>query len=282
MSVSTEGRFMVAVGAVIEHAKTGRILLIKRSEKADFSGGIWEEVIGRMKQFEEPEEALKREALEEAGVSIDVIKPISNFHIFRGEKTAEQEVIGIIYWAKTESDTVTLSEEHTDYQWLTPEDALHLASHPGIKRDIEAYIREKGTTNKNIVTWEKLNEEIDILSKRVESTPDIIIGIVRGGMIPARMLASKLKVKQMFCLSVTKMGNERKVTTEISEDISGKTILLVEDMLETGKSLIVVKKYLEQKGALVKTACLYTMSISQIQPDYSLRAVSEVPHFPWE
>jgi hypothetical protein len=41
------GRFMVALGAIVEHAATGRILLLKRSATADFSGGIWEHITGR-------------------------------------------------------------------------------------------------------------------------------------------------------------------------------------------------------------------------------------------
>lgn len=44
------GRFMVAVGAIIENSTTGKILLLKRSEKRDFAPLIWEEINGRMHQ----------------------------------------------------------------------------------------------------------------------------------------------------------------------------------------------------------------------------------------
>jgi len=86
----------------------------------------------------------------------------------------------------------------------------------------------------------------------------------------------------MYALTVKKVGNERKVLSDITEDIAGKNILLVEDMLETGKSLVVAKKYLESKGASVKTACLYTMPQTEIAPDFSLHEVQEVQKFPWE
>ena len=72
------------------------------------------------------------------------------------------------------------------------------------------------------------------------------------------------------------------MVTEILEDLKGKTILLVEDMLETGRSLVVAKNYLEEKGATVKTVCLYTLPISEITPDYFLREVDAVIEFPWE
>ena len=101
-------------------------------------------------------------------------------------------------------------------------------------------------------------------------------------MIPARLLSSELKVKDMYAVTVKKIANERKVTSDILENLSGMKALLVEDMLETGRSLVVAKEYLESKGADVKTACLYTVPISELKPDFSLREVPEVMQFPWE
>ncbi|MBI2082433.1 MAG: hypothetical protein HYT76_02590 [Deltaproteobacteria bacterium] len=132
------------------------------------------------------------------------------------------------------------------------------------------------------VNWEDFIKELKCLAGKIEEAPDLIVGISRGGLVPARLLATYLKVKDLHCLSVRKIGGERKVVTEITDDIRGKRILLVEDMLETGKSLIVAKKHLESKAALVKTACLYTMPVSEIEPDFFLRQVKEIEKFPWE
>lgn len=132
------------------------------------------------------------------------------------------------------------------------------------------------------MNWEHLEKEVRELANHIDCKPDIVIGIVRGGIVPARLLSSRLQVKDMYCLTVRKAGDQRMVTSDIVENISGKNVLLVEDMLETGKSLLVAKKYLEENGATVKTVCLYTMPISQIKPDYFLREVKEVVKFPWE
>lgn len=137
------GRFLVAVGAIVEHKSTGKILLLERNAEKDFSPGIWEYITGRMNQFEEPEDALRREVREEAGIEIEIIKPISVFHIFRGEKKAEDELVGIMYWCKTDDDGIVLSDEHGSYKWAEVEDALIMMEKPGMKKDIEAYMREK-------------------------------------------------------------------------------------------------------------------------------------------
>ena len=133
-----------------------------------------------------------------------------------------------------------------------------------------------------MMNWEKFRSEIKKLSTKIDPSPDIIVAIVRGGLVPARLLSTELKVKEMYCLTVKKVGDDRKVVSDILDDVSGKMILLVEDMLETGKSLSVAKKYLEEKGAMVKTACLYTMPTSVIHPDYHLKEFDEVQKFPWE
>lgn len=130
--------------------------------------------------------------------------------------------------------------------------------------------------------WKTFENKVRTLAEKISDRPDLIIGITRGGLVPARLLSSYLNVKKMHCLSVVKVGDDRQMVTEITEDLNGKKILLVEDMLETGRSLIVAKNYLEAKGGEVKTACLYTMPMSEIEPDYTLKQINTVIKFPWE
>jgi 8-oxo-dGTP diphosphatase len=143
-AADSEGRFMVAVGAVIEDEATGTILLVKRADTSDYYPGIWEDPMGRMKQFEEPEEALRREVREETGLAIEILKPLAVVHDFRGARTAENEWVGVIFWARAASQDVVLSEEHTAYMWVAPERALEIVEHAGVRTDIEALIAARG------------------------------------------------------------------------------------------------------------------------------------------
>ena len=84
--------------------------------------------------------------------------------------------------------------------------------------------------------WQTFEQEIKKLSEKIEFNnyhPDMIFGITRGGVVPARLLSSSLLVKDMICISVRKIGGERKVITDILDDIFGKNVLLVEDMPPT-------------------------------------------------
>lgn len=134
----------MAMGALILNPDNNKILLIKRSLKKDYAGGIWEYPMGRINQFEEPEDGLRREIYEEVAIKVDLIKPLSVFHIFRGEKIAENELIGVIYYARAKSIDVKLSEEHTEFKWVEPIEALELLPNDSMKKDIKALIREIG------------------------------------------------------------------------------------------------------------------------------------------
>ena len=130
------------------------------------------------------------------------------------------------------------------------------------------------------MNWDEFESETRTLAKKIDIVPDIIVGIARGGVVPAALLSKLLKVKDMFVLKLERDG-ERRISAFAVDDVSDKTVLLVEDMIETGRGLIAGKKFLEERGATVKTACLYTMPISEMIPDYSLKEIPEVADFPW-
>jgi len=72
------------------------------------------------------------------------------------------------------------------------------------------------------------------LARMIDYAPDIVVGIARGGVIPAALLSKALGVKDMFTLKLER-ENDRRISADALPDISGKKILLVEDMLETGR-----------------------------------------------
>ncbi len=133
------GHFMVAVGAIIEHQASGNILVVKRD--ADFQNGMWEIVYGRIDQFEELDEALRREVQEEVGITELEIKRLSRvWHIHRGEKSADNEVYGFTFHCVTTDLKVRISDEHSAYEWVSPAHALEMITSPSIKADVQFFV----------------------------------------------------------------------------------------------------------------------------------------------
>lgn len=135
------GRFMVAGGGIIEYKKTGKILLIKRSDMLDWHPSEWEICYGRIAQFEDVEMGLRRELYEELGIKdLQIIKVLRVWHLFRGSKKAKNELIGITYHCRTTQENIKLSKEHSQYQWIAPEKALKIIQVDGIKKDLIQFI----------------------------------------------------------------------------------------------------------------------------------------------
>jgi 8-oxo-dGTP diphosphatase len=144
-----EGRFQIGIGAIIEHIKSEKILILHRSPNIEFCSNKWDDVGGRMRQYENPEMTLQREVTEETGIiDFEVVKPIAVSHYFRGEKKAENEMIVINYWCRTSESEISLSEEHDDFRWVSPNEALELTEDPQIKRVIKRFIQEKSLSLK--------------------------------------------------------------------------------------------------------------------------------------
>lgn len=138
------GRFMVAVGAVIEQAGTGKILVIQRSADQDWHPNEWEIGYGRIDQFEDPITGLKREVFEEIGLKdFEVGQLLSVWHIFRGPEKAENELVGMTFHCITKEEKIKLSSEHSTYKWVEPTEALSLIKVEGIRRDVTKFIELK-------------------------------------------------------------------------------------------------------------------------------------------
>lgn len=136
------GRFMVAVGAIITLKGTNKILVIRRANTQDWHPNEWEILYGRIDQFEDLPTGLRREAKEETGLTDLKIGPIlTHWRIYRGRKSAHNEVIGLTFECETTQDKVKLSFEHSEYQWIEPEKAVDLIKVEGIRADVQTYLQ---------------------------------------------------------------------------------------------------------------------------------------------
>ncbi len=121
----TIGRFLGGVGALIVNPENDTYLLLKRAATKDFAPGVWECVTGRVDQGEGFDEAVVREVREEIGAGVQPLYILGTTHFYRGTAVPENELIGIIYLCTiADSTTITISEEHDDYCWLTGAQAL--------------------------------------------------------------------------------------------------------------------------------------------------------------
>jgi hypoxanthine phosphoribosyltransferase len=148
------------------------------------------------------------------------------------------------------------------------------------------------TLDFEIPSWERIHwfsielaEEI----KRTKYNPDIIVGISRGGWVPARIISDLLEKAVLANVSVEfyeQLGETKgrpTITQPISISVKEKKLLLVDDVADTGQSLVLVKKYLKDEGASeIKITSIYYKPWSIVIPDYYRKETNLWIIFPWE
>ncbi len=107
----------------------GKILALKRSADDHSRGGSWDLPGGGYEAGEEVVAAIKREVLEESGLVAHNPRPIhvANHQNVKKGFFAGLNVFGICYVCTSWAGEVTLSAEHTEYQWVTPAEFAHLS-----------------------------------------------------------------------------------------------------------------------------------------------------------
>lgn len=100
----------------------GKILALKRAADDHSRGGNWDLPGGGYEQGEQVEGAIKREVHEEAGLTPRSLHPIyiANHHNIKEGFFAGDNVFGVCYISREWGGEVVLSDEHTEFAWITP------------------------------------------------------------------------------------------------------------------------------------------------------------------
>lgn len=124
--------FKVNVSTVIR--RDGAFLLIKRADDEEVFPGLWGIPGGTVEPTDSSlEDALRRECLEEVGISIDNIRPITNDIHDKGEKGA----LYVVYEASYVSGDIKPLDGTADVQWLTIDQIRELDLTPKTLETIE-------------------------------------------------------------------------------------------------------------------------------------------------
>jgi hypoxanthine phosphoribosyltransferase len=140
--------------------------------------------------------------------------------------------------------------------------------------------------------WIEIYELCLELAKKIivdNYMPEVIVGIARGGWIPARILSDMLEnsytanIKIDFYRGLGETKEKPVITQTISTGVEGKKVLLADDVADSGKSLKVAREHLEHCGASqVRIATIFYKPWSIVRPDYFIKETSAWIIFPWE
>ena len=141
----------------------------------------------------------------------------------------------------------------------------------------------------NRISWERFAELTrKIAEKLSEQNIDTVIGIARAGLFPATLIACTLR-RELFPVRVTRRVNDQ-ITYEqpiwkvdLSPEVHGKTVVIVDEIVDTGKTLTMVADRARELGAAnVLTAALISHSWADPMPQFTALVTDELVVFPWD
>ena len=154
------------------------------------------------------------------------------------------------------------------------------------------------------LTWGDIRRGVRQLAAAIEldGTPDTLIGIVRGGWVPATMLAHTLKVRDVRAVEVTHTTADVIAAAKSPEpivvnpwslgDLSGADVLIVDDVAGSGMTVAKTCELVKAGGARrIRTAVCVVNEANwsvahdpgdQDDPTYVVWRRSGWVVFPWE
>ena len=150
----------------------------------------------------------------------------------------------------------------------------------------------KGSFECEIMSWDYFYKLSKIVAEKIKASgynPDLIVGLARGGWCLARVLCDFLGVKDLVSLKVEHWGitatpdGKAKLKYPFSMDLTGRKVLVVDDITDTGESMMISVNYVKSLNPReVRTATLRHIEGSKFKPDYYAEDISwRWVIFPW-
>jgi len=153
-----------------------------------------------------------------------------------------------------------------------------------------------------IFSWREIDELARQLFNLVKSDgydPEIILGISRGGWIPARLLSDMFEASYLleghqtssilatmqirFYTGIAETHTKPVIAQDVGVDIFQKKILLIDDLADSGESLKCALDYLKLKDPKeVRIGTLLYKPWSKVKPEYFVEEATEWVVFPHE
>ena len=137
---------------------------------------------------------------------------------------------------------------------------------------------------------EELLWDVFVALRLSDYRPDVVIGISRGGLAPARILTDYLHNKYICTFQMghwAEDANLREKPTLVfplpEVDLSDKKVLVVDDVSDEGRTMEEAVRYMSPKVGDIRTAVLVSKADSRFKADYCPKVMQQWRWvlFPW-
>ena len=154
----------------------------------------------------------------------------------------------------------------------------------------ELGIIKKQEPAKALYSWDHFHQLVGEIKKKIQTTPNVIVSIGKGGSIPGVILAEMFECTNLNLGLRSYKGETRGDIHEYQgikcfEGLRDANILIVDDIADSGETFkYAVKKFLGNGCERVQTASVFYKPCSKFKPDYYAEEVHEKTWIvqPWE
>jgi uncharacterized protein len=143
------------------------------------------------------------------------------------------------------------------------------------------------------IEWNDIERMIGTLLEKLPRDYDNILVITRGGMVPACMISERTDIRNILCAAIVfYQGTAPSLPAPLfvqfpsDDQVSGRRILVVDDVWDTGATIVAVRERLRAAGARVDCCVLhYKPSHSKFPgdaPEFYAEEVSGWVVYPWD
>lgn len=136
-----------------------------------------------------------------------------------------------------------------------------------------------------LISWAtviSLSHDLAVKIRNARYRPDVVVAIARGGYVPARLLCDSLNLTDLSSIRIAHYtaGSQKQHKAQLVEslcrDLSGKNVLLVDDVSDTGDTLELARNHLVEHGAdTLRIAVLHHKQTSTVEPDYFAHRITK-------
>ena len=107
--------------------------------------------------------------------------------------------------------------------------------------------------------WEQVEKFAKKLAEKINYKFDVIVGITRDGLVPAHLISDYSGIEKIYCISIKSYDKTEKKDIQIYDlpAVENMSVLIVDDVSQTGKTLNLAKKRLLKLGAKKVNTCTF-------------------------
>lgn len=143
-----------------------------------------------------------------------------------------------------------------------------------------------------IYSWDEFETDIKTIQSKIIASnynPDYIVGIKRGGLVPAVKLSHLLNKPMILISCQLRDNNDHEIKMLEAEQLPrNKNILIIDDICDAGETLHkITVEFMKNQFCNVKTCVLYHNTAQKFHTDYYAKTINRSKderwiHFPWD